>query len=157
MRELQGDLWDAATALQADAVAITTNGFVKKNGEAVMGRGVALEAKQRWADLPRLLGASISKFGNKLHAFPIVLGDRPMTLIAFPVKHHWWERADPELIYYSALNLKVWAEHLHPAVKCVVLPRPGCGNGGLEWEQVKPILEKWLDDRFVVVHKEEPQ
>lgn len=156
MREIKGDLWDVAEALQADAVVITTNGFVKKNGEAVMGRGVALEAKQRWGDLPRLLGASIRKFGNKLHAFTLELPNgTSQTIITFPVKTNWWEKADPELIYHSALNLKVWAEHLSYNIKCIVLPRPGCGNGGLEWERVKPILEKWLgDDRFVVVHKE---
>jgi len=33
----------------------------------------------------------------------------------------------------------------------VVLPRPGCGNGGLDWDDVRPILEAILDDRFTVV------
>lgn len=35
----------------------------------------------------------------------------------------------------------------------VVLPRPGAGNGGLEWKDVRPILEEILDDRFTILSK----
>ena len=32
----------------------------------------------------------------------------------------------------------------------IYLPKVGCGNGGLKWEDVKPHL-KFLDDRFIVI------
>ena len=36
----------------------------------------------------------------------------------------------------------------------VLLPRPGCGHGGLNWERdVKPLLQERLDDRFIVVNR----
>jgi hypothetical protein len=35
----------------------------------------------------------------------------------------------------------------------VLVPRPGCGNGQLDWEDVKPILLDHFDDRFIVVTK----
>jgi len=35
------------------------------------------------------------------------------------------------------------------------LPRPGCGNGGLVWDEVRMLitLQAPLDDRFLVVTK----
>jgi hypothetical protein len=34
----------------------------------------------------------------------------------------------------------------------VIMPRPGCGNGRLRWQDVSKVLSDILDDRFVVVH-----
>jgi hypothetical protein len=69
-------------------------------------------------------------------------------LITFPVKHQWFETADPRLIEKSALDLDVHVERLK--LKKVVMPRPGCGNGRLDWKDVKPIID-WLDDRYTVI------
>ncbi len=48
MKEDFGDLWDFD-----GIIAITTNGFVKKDGSCVMGRGCAKEAALRFGWLPR--------------------------------------------------------------------------------------------------------
>ena len=145
MIEVTGDLWEVA----ADARVITTNGLVKKNGEAVMGRGVAKQAAERYRELPRLLGERLRQVGNhvSLFIFGLVSGDE--LIISFPVKHNWWEKAAPELIKRSAKELVRLADKYEWQV--VVLPRPGCGNGGLRWEDVKPIVEPLLDGRFVIV------
>ena len=54
MKEVKGDIWKS----DCDIIAITTNGVVKKNGELVMGRGIASQAKQRYPDIPKILGAN---------------------------------------------------------------------------------------------------
>ena len=77
MIEEKLDIWDAYDA--GAIVCITTNGFVKGNGEAVMGRGVARQAVWRWPYLPRMLGQLLSTYGNHVR----ILVDR---LLAFPVK-----------------------------------------------------------------------
>lgn len=143
MIEVVGNLWD----YPADIRCITTNGFVKKNGEAVMGRGCAAEAAKKNHSLPRLLGEGIKRHGNVVQwLWGSKLGE---IILAFPVKHNWFEDADPNLIMDSCTQLVKWVEDLEH-IKVVVLPRPGCGNGKLTWAQVKPLLIS-LDDRFHII------
>ena len=142
MKEASGDLWKIGA--NADAIVITTNGTVKKNGEAVMGRGCAQEAAVRFPDLPKFLGKRLVVFNDvKVFSF----GN--WTLVTYPVKHEWWQKADMGLIAKSALELVFFAEKHE--WENVVMPRPGCGNGGLSWWAVRPILEEVLDDRFTAV------
>jgi hypothetical protein len=63
MKEIFGDLWE----VHSDALIITTNGFVKNNGRAVMGRGCAREARDKYKDLDLILGEKIKKGGNHVH------------------------------------------------------------------------------------------
>lgn len=92
MLEIVGDMWKEG--VNYDAVCITTNGFVKKNGEAVMGRGCAKEAAGFWWDIPHLLGDLIGDNGNVVQKLKVVMlppGLRcapftPVQLISFPVK-----------------------------------------------------------------------
>jgi O-acetyl-ADP-ribose deacetylase (regulator of RNase III) len=72
-----------------------------------------------------------------------------LELYSFPVKHNWWENADFDLIEQSTIELKSIADR--KKYDTIVLPRPGCGNGGLDWEDVKPILETHFDNRFYVI------
>jgi hypothetical protein len=123
---------------------ITTNGCVTNSGKAVMGHGIALQAKNRMSKLPKLLGFHINTYGNWVLYF------KEYNLFTFPVKHNWWEKADLQLIRQSAEQL---LDHVNEkGFKKVWMVRPGCGNGRLKWENVKPVIE-FLDDRFIVVEK----
>ncbi len=145
MKEAFGNIWDMVTP--DDALVITTNGFVRKDGSAVMGRGIALQATQRDEEVSKRLGYMITRYGNHVH----YIRDEPLWF-SFPVKHHWKEQADLKLIERSAQELveKFNSAFMELPHKCY-LPRPGCGNGRLKWEDVKPVIEPYLDDRFVVV------
>lgn len=151
MIEQTADLW-SFSGTDADAICITTNGTIKANGEAVMGRGCAREARDQNPAIDRILGNAIAIRGNRPHLLRRrVTTTQPPNLVSFPVKHHWYEKADIELIRQSAQSLALMATH-HGWRK-VILPRPGCGNGQLDWDDVKPVIEPLLDDRFVVVTK----
>ena len=144
MKEITGNIWDYNNSY----IVITTNGFVKSNGECAMGRGVALEAKTRYSKLPKELGSMIKDFGNHVYRFD------QYKLLTFPVKHNWWEKADLSLIERSVQELKTatgFASGLNQLP--IYMVRPGCSNGHLDWIDVKPILEKYLDDRYIVVEK----
>ena len=142
MKEARQNLW----MTPADALCITTNGTVKNNGECVMGRGCAAEAKCAFPAIAKELGDHIRRDGNHVG---VLMGPDPY-IISFPVKHQWWEEADPNLIRQSTGELVELADAR--GWQQVVLPRPGCGNGRLNWADVKPILEERLDDRFTVVY-----
>lgn len=146
MNEAYGNLWDLAKP--PDLLVITTNGTIKANGAAVMGRGIAREAMIRFPSLPLALGAMIAHYGN--HVTYHWIADRE--LLTMPVKHNWWEEADPKLIERSAEELVRFADNApYQRSIRIWLPRPGCGNGRLRWQDVRPIIAPILDGRFTVV------
>lgn len=147
MEEHMDDIWSAWKL--GFYIIIPTNGFVKKNGEAVMGRGLAWQASQKFPTLPKELGDRIKSCGNMVFVF------MKYRIITFPVKHNWMEDADPELIKLSAIYLQdIFKDNLMGLPTPVFVPKVGCGNGKLNWTNVKPILDKILDDKFVLCNSE---
>jgi hypothetical protein len=152
MIEMTCDLWTTP----ADARCVTTNGATRRDGHAVMGRGTALQAAQRYEGLAVYFGRLLRERGNRVHVLLQAMATYPKEvelteyLVSFPVKHHWREQADLDLIARSAHELVALADK-HSMCR-ILLPRPGCGNGQRDWEtEVKPILSPILDSRFVVV------
>lgn len=141
--EIKADLWTFHAA--KNLICITTNGMVKKNGEAVMGRGCAAQMKERYPDFPKKLGDRLKEYGN------VVMFFKEYGVITFPVKHKWFEKADIELIKKSCLDLSRMVFKLNCPV---FLPRPGCGNGQLKWEEVKPVIEPLLCEHIWVISNE---
>ncbi len=147
MIEITGNLWSNFSDPRIVIRCITTNGTLKQNGEAVMGRGCAKEAALLYPDLPSILGKHIRDTGNVLGG-PFRMPDGAL-LLTFPVKHEWHEKADTDLIVASARDLVQFAA-LPDTV--FILPRPGCGNGHLSWETVGPLIG-FLPDNVVVISK----
>lgn len=170
MKEIEKDLWK----VKADFRVITINLNVKRNGELVMGRGCAQEAAERFPKMPELLGQWLSgntRYGVEMwERLPVM---RDEGLIFFPVKpceHQapgsdevhagWmcggkikdkWCRLKVMQHILTSLPLLVNAAD-YTGAKKIVMPRPGCGFGGLKWDDVKPWLSRYLDDRFTVCH-----
>jgi len=142
MIEECGDFW----IIPADFHCISTNGALRRNGNAVMGKGVALEARNRYHDLEAILGSLINKYGN--HVFHLGYG-----LISFPTKYHWRQDGDIELIKRSAQELVILLKD--NSAKRVLLTRPGCGNGNLKWSDVKNAIQDILvDNKFIIAHED---
>jgi hypothetical protein len=139
MKEIYGDIWNYYN--KENYICITTNGFIKNNGCAVMGRGIALQCSKKFPEFPKLLGDAIFKDGNIVHIF------NKYHIITIPVKHNWYEKGDLFLIEESIKQLASIKNNNN--VK-IYLTRPGCHNGKLDWKDVKPILEKYLDDNFII-------
>jgi len=164
------DIWEIfADIILEEAICIPTNGYVKSNGQAVMGRGVAKQATRRIPGIQKILGKAIVQNGNIVQvvypgviAFPTKPAFGVCALDKSNVVSHWRDNAksgqgvpgwamlsDLALISASLDQLeelqqeKGWGR--------VYLPRPGCGAGGLDWEkQVRPLCEQTGDWLIVV-------
>ncbi len=139
MVEICGDIWDYA---HHAVIAITTNGLVTKGGSAVLGRGCASQAGKRFPGLAKRLGNRLSDEGNHV----LYLGDG---LVTFPVEDSPWSAPDLRLISRSARELREMADR--EGWTMVVVPRPGCGGGGLDWREVRPVVASHFDDRFYLI------
>lgn len=140
MKEAAGDLW----VYPADWRVVTTNGVVKSDGDLVMGKGVALQAVERFPWLALKLGFWTNRYGSRVFIC------RQEHLIAFPTKDDWRKPSRIEIIENSLRQLVELADKYK--LKNIILPPPGCGNGCLNFHFVRPLLKTYLDDRFTVVH-----
>lgn len=143
MQEAKGNVW----GMDGDAIAILTNGQWDGTGHAVMGGGIAREARDRLKGCDLALGALLRNYGN--HVF--LLGPyQGKELVSFPTKDHWKNPSSLDLIAESCDELVTLTDR--HGWEQVLVPRPGCGLGGLDWADVKPVCEEFFDDdRFVVV------
>jgi hypothetical protein len=132
-------------------VAIPTNGSKDSKGNAVMGAGLAKAFRDEIPNLPIWLGRRLRLFGNVPQIFP------QSRIITIPVKHEWEKPASLELMLRSLAYLDNIMEHdrnhYGARINHVYVPRLGCGNGGLDWKVVEPIIKRWLGNSslFTVV------
>ncbi|MEJ7666146.1 MAG: macro domain-containing protein [Hymenobacter sp.] len=66
----------------------------------------------------------------------------PRYIINFPTKRHWKEASRMEYITTGLEALK--AVLRERGIESVALPPLGCGNGGLDWADVRPVIETSL-------------
>ncbi|MBU0959851.1 MAG: macro domain-containing protein [Nanoarchaeota archaeon] len=149
MIEQIGNMWSFLYRTDY-CICLTTNGNVKKNGEAVMGKGIAAQAKARFPSLPIMIAQRLEQCGNHVDVLHIydLHNEQEAHIAIFPTKNNWWEKSDIDLIHRSAQELAEIAR-TNPNTT-FVLPTPGCGNGGLDYADVRPRLE-CLPDNVIVI------
>ena len=142
MLEKQINIWDIP---DEDGVkAITTNGVVNEQGKLIMGAGIAKQAATKYPDLPLILGHYVNIHGN----IPFYIVE--YNIVSYPTKNNWRNTSPLKLIEQSAYLLVKRIEE--EELEHVFLPRPGCSNGGKDWEtEVKPLLEPILPDTVTIV------
>lgn len=146
MQTLVGDMWQELG--KADLILVTTNSTLKSNGELVMGAGAAMQAAQRFPELPRVFGRRIRQdfFGQDYGIMCGLCTKTDHTWIgAFQTKRHWRDPASLDLIRYSAERLAAAAGKFSR----IALNFPGIGHGQLQVADVLPILEE-LPENIVI-------
>lgn len=124
--------------LESDAEAYVNT----VNCVGVMGKGIALQFKQAFPD-------NFRQYENACKEKQIIPGKvflhetgrlmLPKFIINFPTKRHWKGKSRIEDIEAGLTSLIAEVENL--GLQSVAVPPLGCGNGGLAWDQVRPLIE----------------
>ncbi|MCC4299582.1 macro domain-containing protein [Aurantimonas coralicida] len=65
-------------------------------------------------------------------------------VLNFPTKKHW---RNPSKIEWIEMGLqKFVASYESRGIREIAFPRLGCGNGNLDWSDVRPLMEHYLSD-----------
>jgi len=123
---------------------------VTVNCVGVMGKGIALEAKERYPDLfthySELCSAGRIRPGHPVFV-PSLL---PPCFVLFPTKDHWRSVSRLSDIESGLRFLADWYRDWK--VTSIAVPPLGCGHGGLEWAVVGPALYRGLSALDIPVY-----
>ncbi len=125
--------------LKANAEALVNT----VNTVGVMGKGIALQFKRAFPDNFRQYEQACHKNQVELgRMFTVSTGNllNPRYIINFPTKRHWKGKSRLEDIEHGLQSLIEEIRRL--GIQSIAIPPLGCGNGGLEWSQVKPSIEE---------------
>ena len=132
---LQGNLLDAPVGAVVNTV----------NTVGVMGKGIALMFKEAFPENFRDYEAACKRREVRVgHMFVTenAAFEGPRWIINFPTKQHWRQPSKMEWISEGLQDLRKVIEE--KGIQSIALPPLGCGNGGLEWSEVRPEIEKSL-------------
>ena len=122
------------------------------NCVGVMGKGIALyvkqhvpEAYEEYRELCNLGKMKIGKLAIFEKEVPILkTDDGYKKLLFFPTKMHWRNKSD---LFEIRKGLEYFVGHYEDmGVKSIAFPALGCGNGGLSWNGVRPLMLEYLDN-----------
>lgn len=127
--------------LEADVEALVNT----VNTDGFMGKGIALQFK-------RAFPANFDAYRNAVGRGDVRPGSMfvfetgsmlgPRWIFNFPTKRHWRQNSRIEDIEsgLEALVQEIRARN----VRSIAIPPLGCGNGGLDWSDVRPWIERAL-------------
>ncbi len=136
-------------------IIVSTNGFVRNDGRLVMGRGAAYQATQKIPGIDKEAGEKVLDAGKTYGFLPVRMPkaeEKKLGFGIFQVKFHWNQPAVLDLILHSVQCLTEFALYYHDWQ--FRMNYPGIGNGGLNPEEVRPLLDP-LPDNVTIVHKGE--
>jgi O-acetyl-ADP-ribose deacetylase (regulator of RNase III) len=124
--------------LNADAEALVNT----VNCIGYMGKGIALQFKQAFPENFKAY-EKVCKV-HELHpgrmlVFPTGLLQNPRYIINFPTKRHWKGNAKIEDIQVGLVALIEEVKEL--GIRSIAVPPLGCGLGGLNWDEVAPMIK----------------
>ncbi len=115
------------------------------NTVGVMGKGIALQFKERFPVNFKIY-ADACKKGEVRIGKMLVVKEHTLSgetiIINFPTKTEWFKKSQYSYIEDGLKDLvRVIIEY---KIQSIAIPPLGCGNGGLDWNKVKKMIETHL-------------
>ncbi len=149
MRVVIGNLWDGPETYKA----VTTNSTIQSN-RLVMGAGSALEAKQRYYDVPALAVEMMKIKESETHLYYVreynILVIEKYKLILFQTKYLYAEKSNLQLIIRSMKKLSQWVTEHNVTVG---LAYPGIGYGRIPESTISVNISPYVDERITLYKK----
>jgi O-acetyl-ADP-ribose deacetylase (regulator of RNase III) len=111
------------------------------NCVGVMGKGVALQFKRAFPDnFKQYQKACKNNEVEPGRMFTVATDSllNPRYIINFPTKRHWRQPSQIDDIKAGLAALVEEVQRLR--IRSIAIPPLGCGNGGLDWAEVKPLI-----------------
>lgn len=112
------------------------------NCVGVMGKGLALQFKQRYPQMYASYRAACTKDQVSIGEMRVWYEPNGKVIINFPTKIHWRNPSQLWFITEGLHDLKRVIRTL--GLTSVAIPPLGCGNGGLDWTEVKSLIHAIL-------------
>jgi len=129
--------------LEADVEALVNS----VNCVGVMGRGIALQFKKAWPDNFKEYAKACSRKEvrpGKMLVYETGRLTNPRYIINFPTKRHWRSKSRIEDIEAGLQALKKEIQKRN--IRSIALPPLGSGLGGLDWKNVRALIENTLSN-----------
>ena len=111
------------------------------NTVGVMGKGLASAFKARYPDMFKAYRKLCKEQRLDIGQLWLWKGSDQWVL-NFPTKKQW--RKPSKLSYIEAGLQKLADQYEQRGIREIAFPRLGCGNGGLNWDDVRPLMERYL-------------
>lgn len=119
------------------------------NTVGVMGKGIAKQFKTRYPDMYKQYREICDLRGLEIGELHLWRGDNRWVL-NFPTKTTW--RKPSELRYVERGLMKFVSTYSDLGITSASFPPLGCGNGNLDWDVVRPMMEHYLSQVTIPIY-----
>lgn len=128
---IEGDIFESPAQVIVNTV----------NTVGVMGKGLALSFKRRYPEM-------FEKYRKACEKKQLTIGklmlfyEADHWVLLFPTKENW---RNPSKLEYIEQGLEKFCRtYDEKHITSIAFPRLGCGNGALDWKEVRPMMEHYL-------------